>query len=80
MPLGETSRPLVGRDAASGASSRIRKVFFREETPPRGPVRFFSTPRPLDGRDVASRPLIGREAPIFLILPNGHLFFEFKFF
>jgi hypothetical protein len=80
MPLGETSRPLGGRDAASGVSSRIRKVFFHEEAPPRGPVRFFSTPRPLDGRDVASRAIIGREAPIFRILPNRHPFFEFKFF
>jgi hypothetical protein len=43
-------------------------------------VKFFSTPRPLDGRDVSSRPLIGREAPIFRIVLNPHPFSNFNFF
>jgi hypothetical protein len=69
MPLRGTSRPLggrddpretssllEGRDAASGVSSRIRKVFFYEETLGRGLGNIFLPPaRWMGGRSPAPR-------------------------
>jgi hypothetical protein len=52
---GRTSRPLGGRDApaaASGASSRIRKVSYSRRGPREGPGKNFGTSRSLDGREV----------------------------
>jgi hypothetical protein len=76
-----TSRPLGGRDAL-GASSRIRKVSY----PRRGSrgvwEKFWDLP-PVGWagglRPHASRPLIGREAPIFQKFSKRLTFFEFNF-
>jgi hypothetical protein len=65
MPLRTTSRPLGGWDAPAGTSSRIS--YLR-----RGP-RGTSWPH-------ASRPISGREIPIFQNVPNRHPFFQFYFF
>jgi hypothetical protein len=62
--------------AVSGVSSRIR-VLIREETLGRGLEKEFW----MGGRSPphASRPLIGREVPIFQKFTNRHPFFKFNF-